>query len=158
MKRMSFSLWKIGALVPLVGALLAGPSARAALGAGEAGIAADQNALQATLTVRAMDGYSLLSMSTGNGLNVREYLDGAGVVFAVAWNGPARPALQQLLGKYYAEFDAALQEIRPLGLHRSLRIDTGAMRVELSGHMRSYQGRAYLPAAIPGGVNHDQLR
>jgi hypothetical protein len=138
--------------------LLAAAPAWAALGAGESEIAQEQNTLRASLTVRAMDAYAVHTLSTDNGLNIREFVDKSGRVFAVAWDGPARPDLQILLGGYYAQYNAAILKIQPLGLHRSLRIDTGAIRVELGGHMRAYVGRAYLPTLVPAGVNTSELR
>jgi hypothetical protein len=159
MTRMTIPYLRVGPLLLLAGGtLLAGTPAWAALGAAESGIAADQNALHATLAVRATDAYAVHSMSTANGLNVREYVDRSGLVFAIAWDGPVRPDLQQLFGGYYAEYSAALLKIRPLGLHRSLRIETSAMHVELGGHMRAYVGLAYLPAMMPTGVSRDQVR
>ncbi len=160
MKRMTISYLRMGVLLLLVagGTLLAGRPASAALGSAESGIVADQNALHATLAVRATDGYVVHTMSTANGVNVREYVNQSGLVFAIAWDGPVRPDLQQLFGGYYAEYSAALLKIRPLGLHRSLRIDTAALHVELGGHVRAYAGLAYLPAMMPNGVGRDQVR
>jgi hypothetical protein len=151
--------FKRGCVLLVFGAiLLAAAPAWAALGAGESEIAQEQNTLRASLTVRAMDAYAVHTLSTDNGLNIREFADKSGRVFAVAWDGPARPDLQQLLGGYYAQYSAAILKMQPLGLHRSVRIDTGTMRVELGGHMRAYVGRAYLPALVPAGVNTSELR
>jgi hypothetical protein len=139
-------------------ALLAAAPAWAVLGAGESGIVAEKNSLRASLAVRTMDAYAVHTLTTDNGLNIREFVDKSGRVFAVAWDGPARPDLQKLLGGYYAEYSAALLKMQPLGLHRSLRIDTGVIRVELGGHMRAYVGRAYLPTMVPTGVSASELR
>jgi hypothetical protein len=139
-------------------ALLAAAPAWAVLGASESGIASEQNTLRAALAVRAMDAYAVHTLTADNGLNIREFVDKSGRVFAVAWDGPVRPDLQKLLGGYYAQYSAALLKMRPLGLHRSLRIDTAAIRVELGGHMRAYVGRAYLPSMVPAGVSPNDLR
>jgi hypothetical protein len=97
-------------------------------------------------------------ISTGAGMRVREYADAGGMIFAVAWSGPARPDLRQLLGGYYGEFTAALLERKPLGMHRAVLIAGQSIRVELAGHMRAYTGRAFLPARIPAGVPIQEIR
>jgi hypothetical protein len=40
-----------------------------------------------------------------SGTSVREYADAGGTVFAVAWDGPTKPDLNQLPGQYFAEYE-----------------------------------------------------
>jgi len=48
--------------------------------------------------------YTMHELEATTGTKVREYLDGEGKVFAVAWQGPFRPNLRELLGSYYETF------------------------------------------------------
>jgi hypothetical protein len=91
-------------------------------------------------------------------MHVREYLNRDGIVFAVAWSGPAMPDLQRLLGPYFEEYTTALTSLKSPGLHRSVRIASSGLVVESEGHLRAYAGRAYLPALVPGGVSVADLR
>jgi hypothetical protein len=92
------------------------------------------------------------------GITVREFVSGSGVVFAVAWKGTVRPDLSQLLGSYADEYQAAFQQTpRQKGI-RHLQVKTRDIVVEKWGHMRGLQGRAYVPALIPPGVSVDEIR
>ncbi len=95
---------------------------------------------------------------TDNGMRVREFLSRDGIVFAVAWDGPAMPDLQWLLAARFAGYAAALAALDHPGLHRSLRVVTSGLVVESDTHLRGYNGRAYLPASIPVDVSITELR
>ncbi len=139
-------------------ALLWGAPCRAALGEGSSSIAADQSELRGELSSNQTPRYQIQEISVASGMRVREYVDARGMVFAVAWSGPAVPDLRRLLGAYYGEYTAALRKLQPLGLRRSVRVAGPSVNVELSGHMRAYSGRAYLPALIPPGSSLEEIR
>ena len=82
-----------------------------------------------------------------------------GQIFAYTWQGPTPPNLDALLGRYAAAWRsgaAALHATGRDGLHAA-RVDTPTVVVETGGHMRSYVGRAWLPAALPAGVTQGDL-
>jgi hypothetical protein len=133
-------------------------SAWAALGGGPGGIVSDGTQMQSRRTTTAFVDYDVCEIDTDAGVQIREYVDRSAVVFAVSWKGAVPPDLQTLLGAHYPDFASALKSIQHPGLHRSLKIATGGLVVELSGHMRGYYGRAYLTAAIPAGVTPAELR
>ena len=139
-------------------ALLCGGTCRAALGGDAASVAADQSALRGELSSTETPRYGIREISTAAGMRVREFADAGGVIFAVAWSGPAPPDLRQLLGDYYNEYAAALLKRKPLGIHRSVLVAAQSVNVELAGHMRAYSGRAYLAARIPAGVTIEEIR
>jgi Protein of unknown function (DUF2844) len=139
-------------------ALLWGGPCRAALGGDALSVAADQSALRGDLSSIETPRYRIREISTGGGIRVHEYADAGGTIFAVTWNGPAIPDLRQLLGGYYGEYTAALLNRKPVGIHRSISVAGQSVRVELSGHMRAYSGRAYLPARIPAAVQIQEIR
>ncbi len=139
------------------GALCVTP-AEAALGGSQAGVQADAVALQGVVTTTPLQQYDIDEITTGNGVRVREFLNTAGVVFAVSWSGPVVPDLQLLLGGHFAAYAQALAAVKQRGLQRSLRIALPDLIVEVGGYLRAYSGRAYLPASIPAGTSTADLR
>ena len=79
-----------------------------------------------------------------------------GKVFAVAWNGPNIPNLRQTFGRYYDNYVTAAKA-NACG-HTHLQIQQSDLVVQSSGHMRAFSGRAYLPQAVPSGVDLGELR
>jgi hypothetical protein len=130
----------------------------AGLGGDAASVQADAAALHGVVTSENMRRYHLQELTDASGTRVREFLDDAGVVFAVSWTGPAPPDLQGLLGAHFAQYASSLAALNHPGLHRSVRVATPDLVVEAGGHMRAYAGRAYLPLLIPGGVTVAELR
>ncbi|MDR1709855.1 MAG: DUF2844 domain-containing protein, partial [Candidatus Accumulibacter sp.] len=96
-------------------------SAWAALGEGEASVAVDQEAMNASRRVSDAPQYALHEIQLNSGTLVREYVSAKGIVFAVAWQGPFLPDLKQLLGQY---FDAYTEAARNAPAGRGpIRID-----------------------------------
>lgn len=96
--------------------------------------------------------YTLTERLTGSAVLVREYADASGVVFAVAWEGPSRPDLQTLLGRYFGAFAAAVAN-RAAGTGRNdVNVSTGEMLVQMGAHLRSHRGRVVLRTRVPEGA------
>ncbi|MDB6086161.1 MAG: hypothetical protein JWN43_4042 [Gammaproteobacteria bacterium] len=133
-------------------------SAHAALGGDAASIVADAGDLHGRVTPLLLQQYDVHEITADNGLRVREFLNRNGVVFAVAWSGPVQPDLQRLLGASFEEYTHLLSTLTQPGLRRSLRVASSDLVVESGGHMRAYNGRAYLPALIPAGISAVDLR
>lgn len=91
-------------------------------------------------------------------VTVRKYISPGGVVFAIAWRGFIHPDLTPLLGSYAGEYEAALKQTRRLPGLRRLQVKANRVVVEKWGQMRNLQGRAYLPALLPAGVNIDEIK
>jgi hypothetical protein len=89
---------------------------------------------------------------------VREFIAPSGIVFAVTWNGIARPDLSILLGSYNGEYESALNRTARVHGRRSRSIRTDRVVVEHWGHMRDLSGRAYDPSLIPGGVSLEEIQ
>ena len=132
----------------------------AALGGSASSVTADRVKMQAALLrIEAAQGYTLHEIQSAAGTAVREYVSSSGDVFAVAWNGPAMPDLQQLLGDYFPAYQGAVKEWRASRRARGpLSIDTGDFVIQVSGHMRSFSGRAYLKRLMPAGVQLAAIR
>jgi hypothetical protein len=93
------------------------------------------------------------------GTKIHEYATGDGLIFAYTWEGPTMPNLDGLLGRYSATYRAKAAELAGTrgSLHAS-RIVQPDLIVDSGGQMRSYVGRAWLPAAIPPGVSPADLQ
>lgn len=100
--------------------------------------------------------YTVQSMTAG-GVNINEYVNDSGVVFAVTWLGMRQPDLSVLLGAYYQEYKSK-QYIKRAAGRRLSSVTTPNIVVQQGGHVRSIQGLAYVPALVPPGVNVGTLQ
>jgi len=112
--------------------------------------------MQGTIKSARMSAYNLHQIQTPTGTAIREYVSPSGKVFAVAWNGPWQPDLRQLLGSHFAEYQQALQSSNRKS-RGPISIQLPDLVVELSGHMRSFSGRAYLVDQVPAGVSLESI-
>jgi hypothetical protein len=98
-----------------------------------------------------------------SGTVVREYVSAAGAsagkVFAVAWQGPWRPDMRQILGNYFEQFaQAAKSQSKSRMGRKPLMIELPGLVVEQSGHARAFAGRAYVPDMLPTGVRTEEIQ
>ena len=130
--------------------------AAASLGGDESSVEADRAHREASLRIAARHAYRLHEVTTPAGGTVREYASPSGVVFGVAWHGPGLPDMKQLLGSSFSRFQQALRLRR---VHREpLLIDEPDLVIHLTGHMRSFHVRAYLPQQLPVGVDPAEVQ
>jgi hypothetical protein len=130
----------------------------ASLGGDVSSVQADVAHLEGTLRVTPNAAYTVHEIQTPTGVTVREFISPAGKVFAVAWQGPWPPDLQQLLGPYFAQFQQAARSAKQRPGRAPLSVHQGNLAVEHGGHMRSWAGRAYLTDQIPAGVSLESIR
>ena len=130
----------------------------AGLGGDSATVEVDAATLQGAVQHSVGSHYSIAEIVTDSGNRVREYLDGAGLVFAIAWEGPSTPDLKLLLGGYFTTYATALAMQDHLGLRRAARVAGSELVVEAGGHLRAYSGRAYLPMHLPAGTTLTEIR
>lgn len=135
---------------------LAGVPAWAVLGQPVQSVQADRAHLKGQLRSVAQLGYSVHHISAPDGTEVREFASPEGMVFGVAWQGPAHPDLRQLLGANFEAFQQAARASR----HRRgpLVVHVGSLVVEMGGHMRAYRGRAYLVDLVPKNLSQAVVR
>jgi len=135
------------------------PLSMAALGDSEDSVEKDRKTLSGTRShATTQDSYSVHEIST-EGLTVREYVSSHGVVFGITWKGISHPDLSSILGSYTEEFQTANKHaVKPQGHRSHSATQTSHIVVEKSGHMRSVQGRAFIPALIPKGVSADEIQ
>jgi len=91
------------------------------------------------------------------GTRVSEYLAAGGAVFAVAWDGPMLPDLKALLGKYFDAMTAESARAPRAGRGR-LAVNLPEVVINSGGHMRAFEGSAWIPAQLPAGFSADDLR
>lgn len=107
-------------------------------------------ALRPSLSGRAMTVRETLQ---DDGIAVQEYVNSAGIVFAVAWSGPGFPDLRTLLGTYFDSYKASTElpgQRRTLG--GSVQFERAGLVVRTVGRMRSFVGVALVSDLIPPGV------
>ena len=148
-----------GVLVLVAGATLvfAAPLAMAALGDQSIAHSLSRTAVARTLkasnSVDAVN-YRIDTVVLGTGTTVTEYVNTAGVVFAVHWTGPVLPDYALLLGSSLPAFQMQLKQARLAGKRGgTAAVSTDGLVVVSAGHMRSFQGYAYLPLLLPDGVD-----
>ncbi len=149
--------WTTGIAV-LAMMMLAHPFvARAELGGDATSVQNDQARMRASVrSVQQATAYTRQEIQTPSGTVIREYVSPAGKVFAVSWEGPFLPDLQQLLGSYFDQFSQAVQARGPRRRGPVL-INQPGLVVESGGHMRAFVGRAYVPGMLPEGVRAEDI-
>lgn len=131
--------------------------AAASLGGTADTVQADQARMQASLRMTKKDLYAVHELSAPNKVVVREFVSPTGIVFGVAWQGPTRPDLQNLLGGYFQQFAAQAQKKQGPRL-RQMRVQEPGLVVEGGGHARAFVGRAYVPQLVPAGVQAEEIQ
>lgn len=128
--------------------------ARAALGDTTAAVAGSANVAPVALLNGAVQ---MRTQVDAGGTTIHEYASSTGQIFAYTWQGPTMPDLPALLGAYNASYrTGAAATAASQDLHES-RVAQSDVIVESGGQMRSYVGRAWLPAALPAGVTSADL-
>ena len=101
--------------------------------------------------------YAVRATTLNSGTLVREYISSDGSVFAVTWDGPLLPDLRALLGPYFQAL-VAESEKRPRAGRSHVAVNLPEVVIHSGGHMRAFEGSAWLPAASPAGFSADDLR
>jgi hypothetical protein len=133
--------------------------ASASLGGDVTSVHTDQAKMQGSLRTSSNNSYTIHEIQASTGVAVKEYVSPAGKVFAVTWQGPFHPDLRQLLGSYFDQYTQAEQAQRAQRHARGpVLIQQSGLVVQISGHMRSILGKAYVPQMLPAGVHAEDIR
>jgi hypothetical protein len=144
-------------LAALLATALMATAAHAALGHAVESVQTDRVHMSARMATAASAAYTAQTLTLDNGGTIKE-LSSGGVVFAVAWRGPSRPDLKQLLGEH---FDTLQAETAVVGAHRlraPILLNRADLVVHSAGHPGAFRGFAYLPALTPAGVSAADLQ
>jgi hypothetical protein len=141
-------------------AMLAFPfTISASLGGDVTSVQADQAKMQGSLRTTSANSYNMHEIQASTGVIVREYVSPAGKVFAVTWKGPFHPDLRQVLGTYFDQYAQAAQAQRASRRGRGpLLIEQPGLVVQISGHMRAFAGKAYVPGMMPAAVHVEDIQ
>lgn len=155
----SFPLWTLLTLSVLVAAFALPRPISASLGGDATSVESDRARLQASLQTTNNDRFTIHEMKSPNNVTVREFVSPAGKVFGVAWQGPTRPDLHQLLGTYFDQFIQAAQNQKSKTKSRGpLFINEPGLVVHSSGHQGYFVGQAYLPQMLPANVQAQEIQ
>ncbi len=96
--------------------------------------------------------YTVTQSTLDSGTLVREYADASGIVFAVSWKGPTLPDLRTLLGDKFAVMTSNAAKRSKAG-HSQLAVNQSDVVIVSNGHMRAFEGQAWIPSALPAGFD-----
>ena len=103
--------------------------------------------------------YTVKETTLSSGTVVREYVGTDGMVFGIAWNGPFMPDLSSLLGTYFSQYTSGVEAQRAQRTGRGpVAVQQSGLVVHSAGHMGAFFGQAYLPTALPSGVNSGDIQ
>jgi hypothetical protein len=149
-----------GLLAVSCGVLLYAHEAHAVLGATQDTIQADQIRFRGVRRQHTDWQMTTHEISLADGSGIKEYVNAAGLVFAVSWRTRLKPNLETLLGAQYVAAPAtsagAPNGVTSLKRQQSLRRPN--LVVHQGGRMNAFAGVAYIPSLVPNGVNADALR
>ncbi len=102
--------------------------------------------------------YSVFERKEGT-VNVKEFANSSGKIFAVSWKGKTHPEIEALMGEHYSLYRESLRKAKQTQRgFGPLRVSHKNFHLELAGRMRAVQGRAWLEEEIPQGVNTYDIR
>jgi hypothetical protein len=131
----------------------------AGLGQDVSSVDADQAHMQGARQMTQTAAYTVHEIKAPTGVVVREYVSASGTVFGVAWQGPWPPDMRQILADYFETYrQATAAEVSSHAGRRPLVVEQPEVVIQSGGHMRSFAGRAYVPALLPKGVSAETIR
>lgn len=143
--------------VAALAALFLSAPAFAVLGGDAATVQADSARMKADAhRVNRDDRYTVHIITLPSGTRVREYVSPQGKVFGVAWQGPVRPDLQQLMGSYFDDYAQGVRSKRTR--RQATRIEERDLVVTMGGHARALTGRAYVKSLLPQDVAPEDIQ
>ena len=125
---------------------------------------ATENFAVSSQTVRRMSAisipYTVRESTLAGGTSVREYVNGTGTVFAVAWQGTHVPDLSALLGSYFSGYQQSVEQQNAQlgGGFGPVTVERSDVAVQTGGHMGSYIGRAWLKKGLPAGMDTADIK
>ena len=140
----------------LLASQLACTPALATLGENVTTVENDRVQMKAQLRITSVAGYTVHEIDSPTQTVVREYVSAQGTVFAVTWQGPLLPDFQQMLGRYFSEYQKGVGS--PRAGRRHLAINGSDLVVASHGHMRAFYGFAYVPSLLPPNFSPADLK
>lgn len=148
------------AFAALGGFPMTGASHRVTASSMMAAKAATSSSTAAASTTTTSSAYTENVVTLDSGTVVHEFVATAtNLVFKVTWSGPRLPNFQDILGSYSARYltPSATSNVAPRGLGHS-GLSASDLVVQSFGRLGHFYGYAYLPSAVPAGVDPSQLQ
>ncbi len=101
--------------------------------------------------------YTIHMMTLPNGGTVKEFERSDGVVFALAWSGPSRPDLRQLLGTRFDVMQSDIAARKGRRLRGRMADERSDFVLHSAGHSGAFVGAAYLPQMAPAEFSVSDL-
>lgn len=139
--------------------LICSHAAQAVLGATADTVQEDQVRFKGVRSESAGAQMTTHEISLPDGSSIREYVNAAGVVFAVSWRTRLKPNLEALLGTQFAAHAAPVSAAPGVaGIKRQQSIRQPNLVVHQAGRMNAFAGLAYDPTLVPDGIDAETLR
>ncbi len=141
------------------GLLFGAGEARAVLGETADSVKADQIRFEGQRRQSMAGRMNAHEISLPDGSSIKEYVNAAGVVFAVSWRTRLKPDLEQLLGPNFVLYtgrQGAASGVAGSKMLRSVRQPD--LVLHQGGRMNAFAGLAYVPTLVPEGFDADTLR
>jgi hypothetical protein len=154
--RSVLGLW---AFAGACGVLFYSHAAQAVLGAPADTIRADQVRYKGVRSESSSGPMTTHEIRLQDGSGIKQYVNAAGVVFAVSWRTRLKPDLEALLGPQFsahAETDSKVPGVA--GIKRQHSIRQPNLVVHQAGRMNAFAGLAYVPTLVPEGIDAEALR
>jgi hypothetical protein len=129
--------------------LMAAGAAHAELGGNFSSVQSEVQRLNGTLHTIAMPSYDVHEIQVNAHVVERQYVNHAGDVFGVTWKSTGAIDLQPMLGAYFPKYQAL--GARRIDLHHAA-LTSPDLVIEMGSFLRTFTGRAYVPARVPNGV------
>jgi hypothetical protein len=160
----AFGVWAMAlrfrftSVAPAIVCLAMAMPAHASLGGAYASVEADRAHMAARATSAGAGAFTVHTLTLANGGTVKEFTRVDGTVFAVAWRGPGRPDLRQLLGEHFSTLQADNATRRGPRYRRPMAVNRSDFIVQSGGHSGAFWGIAVLPQMEPPGFSPNNLR
>lgn len=100
--------------------------------------------------------YTVTETTLPNSTVVHEYAAANGKVFAVSWKGPFLPDFQVLLGEHFSTMlDEAGKAVK--AGNSQLTVNLPELVLSSRGHLRAFEGNAWIPLDLPAGFKPGDL-
>lgn len=151
--------WQAGIALSLLIVSVSAP-AHATLGGKASTIENDRIRMVGRKTAQTVQGdITRHEITLESGTVTRQLTRADGTVFAVSWQGPMRPNLNQLFGAgYYKRFQNDNAPVGRTRMRRALTSTHSDFVVRTGGHSGAFWGFAFLPQAAPAGFSAQSLQ
>ncbi|NTY38475.1 MULTISPECIES: DUF2844 domain-containing protein [Burkholderia cepacia complex] len=102
--------------------------------------------------------YTIRRNKVKDRVEIHQYVDASGQVFAVAWSGKTKPDLDELLGhSAFSTMVAGQSTSRQINRH-SLEQRSNDLVIQSQSHGHLFRGRAWIPTMLPAGVSSEVVQ